>query len=283
MCLPILTGKEWMIMSKIKELFKKADMQILRLKKYIEENKDMFKSMNLKLYDANYYEYDEMKKDFPLCYKNNNEGTENSYFSMFCRDTYDLFIEWCKEQDIDFQDLQNYIGRTSSFYLYSNKHGRFVFDIHENEINWGDTIGTIYDELGYLNFRNLIEFNENGYIDEEATLLFDDSYYTEEQWIDEIIPAVNYIINEMYDDFIKEMENIKKVYEYIKNTKENQVKYFKEYLEIEEADLQDEKDKCDEEIRKRNEIIMKMPEKIRSIMNRSQLDSEDLNLILSCM
>ena len=104
-------------MSKIKELFKKADMQILRLKKYIEENKDMFKSMNLKLYDANYYEYDEMKKDFPLCYKNNNEGTENSYFSMFCRDTYDLFIEWCKEQDIDFQDLQNYMVGLFSIFM----------------------------------------------------------------------------------------------------------------------------------------------------------------------
>ena len=87
----------------------------------------------------------------------------------------------------------------------------------------------------------------------------------------------------MYDDFMKEIEDIIKVYEYIKDTKDNQVEYFKEYLEWNEADLQYEKDKENAEMLKRIEIISKMPEKIHSIMQRSALDSDDLSVVLGCM
>lgn len=34
---------------------------------------------------------------------------------------------------------------------------------------------------------------------------------------------------------------------------------------------------------KRKEIISKMPQKIHAIMNRSALDSDDLNIVLGCM
>lgn len=87
----------------------------------------------------------------------------------------------------------------------------------------------------------------------------------------------------MYNDFMKEIEDVKKVYKYIKDTKDNQVEYFKEFLEWNEDDLQYEKDKRDKEMAKRKEIISKMPEKIHTIMNRSALDSDDLNIVLGCM
>ena len=86
----------------------------------------------------------------------------------------------------------------------------------------------------------------------------------------------------MYDDFIKEITDVKKVYEYIKDIKENQVEYFKKYLEFYESELQEEKNKCDRENAKRIEIIMKMPETIRNIMMRSALDSDDLAVVLGC-
>ena len=44
-----------------------------------------------------------------------------------------------------------------------------------------------------------------------------------------------------------------------------------------------EKDKENAEMLKRTEIISKMPEKIHSIMQRSALDSDDLNVVLGCM
>ena len=50
-----------------------------------------------------------------------------------------------------------------------------------------------------------------------------------------------------------------------------------------EEDLQCEKDKKEKEIAKRKEIISKMPEKIRPIMYRSALDSDDLSLVLTCI
>ena len=94
--------------------------------------------------------------------------------------------------------------------------------------------------------------------------------------------AVN-IVDEMYNDFMKEIEDVKKVYEYIKDTKDNQVEYFKEFLEWNEDDLQYEKDKRDKEMAKRKEIISKMPEKIHAIMNHSALDNDELNIVLDCM
>ena len=129
----------------------------------------------------------------------------------------------------------------------------------------------------------MLEFDNEGNVDEEESFKCNEDYYTREEWIEELKPALLYIVDEMYDDFMKEIEDVKKVYEYIKDTKDNQVEYFKEYLEFYEADLQDEKDKRDREMAKRKEIISKMPERIHIIMNRSALNSDDLNIVLGCM
>ena len=103
------------------------------------------------------------------------------------------------------------------------------------------------------------------------------------EWIYELKPAIRYIIEEMYDDFVKEVADIIKVYEYIKDTKDNQVEYFKEWLKFYEDELAEEKRKADKESEKRLNIIAKMPEKVHNIMKRSALDSEDLDVVLGCM
>lgn len=257
-------------MREIKELVAKANEQCKRIKDYIAENEGMFDLMNLKLYDASSYEYKDMIKDFPLCYADNEEYSENSYFCRFYESTYDQFMDWCAEEKIDFRAMCHHIGRTSSFYLYDKD--KELVQREYGKINWSWTMYNIFNKLGYSNYCQLIEFDNEGNVDEEESFKYNEDYYTREEWIEELKPALLYIVNEMYNDFLEEFEDVKKVYEYIKDTKDNQVEYFKEWLEIYEADLQEEKDKRDKEMAKRNEI-----------MNRSALNSDDLNIVLSCM
>lgn len=263
-------------MMEIKEMMKKANEQCMRIKNYIIENEDMFSSMNLKLYDASFYECEDMAEDFPLCYADNEERIETSYFYRFCEATYDQFTDWCAEEKIDFRTMCHHIGRTSSFYLYDKE----LVQRENGRINWSWTVYNIFYELGYPNYYRLLEFDNEGNVDEEESFKYNEDYYTKEEWIEELKPALQYIIDEMYDDFMKEIEDVKKVYEYIKDTKDNQVEYFKEYLEFYETNLQGEKDKRDKEMAEGKEIIVKMPKKIRSIMNRSGLDNGDLKVVL---
>lgn len=266
-------------MTEIKELITKANEQCKRIKDYITDNAAMFEPMNLKLYDASYYEFDEMSKDFPLCYNENKDRSCGyTYFYDFCEDAWDQFLEWCKEEKINFGNMRHNIGFTSSFYLYEKE----LVERDHGKINWSWTMWNIFNELGYTNYESMVEFDSNGNVDEEKTFSYESQYYTREEWIEEVKPALRYIINEMYDNFIKEIADVKNVYEYIKGVKDNQVEYFKEYLEFYESELQDEKDKCNRENAKRVEIIMKMPETIKNIMMRSALDSDDLSVVLEC-
>lgn len=74
-----------------------ANKQCNRIKNYIKEHEDMFNAMDLKLHDASYYECEDMKNDFPLCYADNKDPIESSYFYMFCDSTYNQFMDWCEE------------------------------------------------------------------------------------------------------------------------------------------------------------------------------------------
>lgn len=202
-------------MAEIKELVAKANEQCKRIKDYIAENEGMFDSMDLKLHDASFYEYRNMEKEFPLCYADNEECSENSYFYRFCNSTYDQFTDWCAEEKIDFRAMCHHIGRTSSFYLYDKD----LVQRENGRINWSWTMYNIFNELGYSNYYQLLEFDNEGNVDEEESFKCNEDYYTREEWIEELKPALQYIVDDMYDDFIREIEDVKKVYEYIKDTK----------------------------------------------------------------
>lgn len=259
----------------IEVLINKANEQCQSIRKFIEENSGMFDDMNLKLHDANWYEYDGMETDFPLCYSNRGY-TYYSYFNQFCENEWIAFDDWCKDEGINFNKMKHNIGRSSSFYLYEKE----LVQRDRNGINWSYTIGNIFDELGYQNYYQLVEFDNNGNIDKEKTFDYESDYYTREEWIEELRPALQYIIDEMYDDFMAEIEDVKNVYNYIKYVKENQVELFKEYLSFKEDDLQEEKKRREKKIAARNEVVEKFPEKIRKIMERSGLDKDDLEKIL---
>lgn len=266
-------------MTEIKELVKKANAQCKRIKDYITENEEMFDSMDLKLHDASFYQYKDMENDFPLCYADSERNTENSYFYQFCESSYEQFIEWCEEQGIDFSKICHHINRTSQFYLYDKD----LIQRDRGKIEFGWTMDTIFNEFVCTNYYQMIEFNDDGFIDEEKSFEYNKEYFTREEWIEELKPILEYIISDMYNDFMGEIEDVKNVYEYIQDTKENQVEYFKDFLEWHEENLRYEKDKADKEEEKRVEIIDKMPQKVRKIMKYSALDSEELNVVLECM
>jgi hypothetical protein len=262
-------------MTNIEELIKKANNECKRIKNHIVDNRGMFDSMTLKLYTACEYGCKGMEEDFPLCYADNQTRKGDWYFYMFCEWSYDQFLEWCISEGIDFSRMAHYIGRSSQFYLYLNE----LVHRRRGRIDWSLTMCNISD-LGDL---CLVEFDEHGLIDLVKSSKSIGEYDIEEEWEQEFKLELEYIISKMYDDFLNEIKDVDKVYGYIKDFKDNQVKYFKAYLSKNEAALQDEKNRENAEAAKRAEIIEKMPEGIRSAMKRSALNSEDLNEVLSCI
>lgn len=205
-----------MLTNTTKETIKQAKQALNDLFNYIKENDDALTNYtDLKLHDASYYSCVEMQKNFPLCYENDNKYSEYSYFYQFCEDSYDQFTDYLKENGIDFYKTVDYIGRTSKFYCFSG-HDRDAETIINN---------FIYDEYG-----DIFEIT-NG--------KFSFSHY---YGVAEIINDLEYFVKNAVNDFKAKTADAITIYNYIKDFKENQIEYFKEYLTFYEDDLQAEKD-----------------------------------------
>ena len=221
------------------ELLAKVNEEVKKVADYLKENEDMFDMMDLKLHKASFYDYE---RDFPLCYKDDEEST-NGYnnFYYFCEDNYNMFVEDLKENfNIDFEKMRKQVGRTSKFYLadwIETTHCRL--DI-ENTIN-----ALLYDKYAYsLNYTE---------INEDCKIVPYGEYTEEDEELENIIG--------FYDWFIEEIKDIKTVYDIIKNFKDNQVEYFKEYLENEEERLQCDIDEEIAEEKEKEEIVNQIKDK----------------------
>lgn len=197
---------------------------------YLEEINDVYNEpMNLKLHDVNYYCYKDMKEDFPLCYKNNKDD----YFSFFCEDSYEMFLEWCYEENIDFEKMMARVDRTSNFYL-TNIHDVSIEYILYNLLDnvYGGYYGCIYAK-GSI---NILDNN-----------------------LEDVQDELEYICTDFYNDVKEYFEDAIKVYDYIKDFKENQIEYFKDFLSIYEEDLkykEEEENKCMNEFNNNIESII---------------------------
>lgn len=201
----------------------KANGELKRVLDFIEENIDAFSPMDLKLHEASFYDYSE---DFPLC------AEKKDLFYDFCELEYETFTEWCKEECIDFDKMIHHIGRTSSFYLHNliDKNMDYVLYNIINE----------YGCWWYCEYFSI----ENGIIVDTDI----------EDYEDETIEALEYIVYELYDDFVNGCADMLKVYSYIKDFKDNQVDNFKLYLEdIESCLLADLK--AEEEAKEKSKKI----------------------------
>jgi len=204
----------------MKNKIKNANIEIQKVITYIEENRDMFDSMNLKLHEASYYSYSKLEQDFNLL---TDDGLD--YFYRFCDDSFRMFEEDLKESyNIDFRKYQFQLGRTSSFYL----HDRNIVDITARKFSYADTIY----QLLYKSYTSnvYISLDDDGIINSESTMKELETTDNED-YINIINDELDYITDNLYSDLIDYITDIEIIYDYIKLFKENQVKYFKEYLE----------------------------------------------------
>lgn len=221
----------------LKQKIEKANEQIKRLKEWYKERQYCFELMDLKLHDCSYYAYGKMEEDFPLCTENNT----TDYFYNFCNQSYYLFKVELAHEGINFCKMVHYLGRTSSFWL----HDRNTFQMTGRgyEINWHDTMCNIGNEadyacIGYLSY------------DDYGMVIGIDEEYPEESNIE-----LNWLIEDMYTYITNEFEGVVYVGEKIKDFKDNQVEYFKEYLKNEEEYLRLQKEEQELEEETCNELI----------------------------
>lgn len=191
---------------------KKANKQLKKVMRFLQENEKVFSMMDLKLHDVSYYCFTDFTKDFPTLYKESQEMYYDDIFSSFCNYEYDCMIEYFGENDIAYNP--EYIGRTSKFYLskYVSISCRCPYSI--------DFQQSIYDllyENGYT-CDCMPDITENGLID------------ITDKYINDCYTNIDYIASgDFFKDVKKQLSDCIKAYEYIADFKNNQVEYFKDF------------------------------------------------------
>lgn len=205
-------------------MINKANENLNKAIQIFQDNEKAFSSMNLKLHDASYYAWS-AKEDYPEI-----EDDMTDIFYLFCEVSYDQMLEYFEEQGYDFEN-RSYIGHTSSFYLDKGYQFDRISDM---------------DNLLY----NVIE--KNGYAYDITPEIKDGKLDETDEWFDETSENIQYIASdEFLEDLNKDISPIIGMYEYIKDFKENQVEYFKEFLEYKREEIlyeKEQKEKHDLEV-----------------------------------
>lgn len=250
----------------MKTLAKKANEQIQRIKEWYEEHESAFEYMDLKLHDVSYYCCSKMVTEFPLCYAN-DRNDEYSYFYLFCDDEYRCMNEFLADNHkIKFNDFWHQLGRTSSFYL----HNQDVFKFERHQINWYWTMNGIVSEIYGTYYGNYTEFDENGDVNLAGSLAYIEANYSDKEGAMESLKnELEWLATEMFDDVQEYFADMFVVYDYIKNFKENQVEYFKEWLQFYEDEHAEEKRKEMEREIQRQSLIAKFENPaLREVLNK---------------
>lgn len=146
------------------------------------------------------------------------DGKEaDSLFDIFCQDAFNTFRDMSFEDlkiFLDFNDIADYIGRTSSFYLtkmhnnYKDKYATALYEIA------GDLLSDV--ELKIENDMIKVDF--------DRTMEFYDEDY-ERLYLD-----LMYIINGLVEHVESILADVKMVYNYIVDFKQRQKEMFTEYV-----------------------------------------------------
>ena len=210
-----------------------ANVEFTKVVNYIKENIEMFESMNLKLHHAAVMDFSK----YPLCQKYQEKYKDFDLFQDFCNINYDMVIEDLKENhNIDFQKMQNHIGRTSSFYLYD-----FYATTYNRELQIDEMIYNFYNRyIDCDDFQDLT-INDNLQLEIEfQTFDIENNYNYDKDDMEEISNHLDYFIEDFYNDFINHCKDIEIIYNIIKDYKDNQVEYFEGYLQNFEEELQEQ-------------------------------------------
>lgn len=178
---------------------------------YLKENEDKWNEyMNLKLHDIYGVNCDFEHNDATVHF---DEEFLNEEFYVYCDMEYDSFIKWCREEGIEFNELRDNVGRTSSFYLgkiHNNFKDKYIVALAEavDEFNMSDLgFNMVGDKI-----RPILEIENN------------------DTDIEDIVNEMLMLTECIYDNLKYKLEDIIKVYDYIHDFKENQVENFKEFV-----------------------------------------------------
>ncbi len=204
--------------STIEQVIECANSKLYKAQELLAETEHMWnKYMDLKLHDA--CGMTVFIKDIAggkVTIELDGEEAD-SLFDIFCQDAFSTFQDMSFEDlkiFLDFNDMADYIGRTSSFYLttmhndYKNKYITALYEIAN-------------DLLSDIELKM-----ENGMIkvDFDRTMEFYDEDY-ERLYLD-----LTYIINGLVEHVESILADVKMVYDYIENFKKEQKEMFTEYV-----------------------------------------------------
>jgi hypothetical protein len=189
-----------------------AEEALNRCYKRLKENEKKWnESLNLKLYDC--FGMNEIETDFGKIVL--NDDVASSAFYTFCELSYDNMLEDLKENDnINFVDIADYIGRTSSFYIgkaHNDYKDKFTVALAELSDTWRETLVEHLETENGFTIRDDVDLNGE-----------DDA----EQYMNDMLDIAQNVEREFEEAF----HEIEVVYDYITNFKENQVEYFKDYV-----------------------------------------------------
>ena len=209
-------------MKNFKALVKKANIEMEKLVKFLEEHPGLYNGRNLKLYDISWNP--KLQDKWNLT----DEQYDNLFY-RYCELEYDLFIEWMKDEGIN-KNVMNYWGRTSTFDLTngiietdrrSNLDYRMtVYNVLYNNITDSNDIDCIIDDDGKIKMELITKYCKEG----------------NKRWLDENIcdlkECLVYISSgEMYNDFINDMQDSIEIDKYLTSFMESQVANFDEFIQ----------------------------------------------------
>lgn len=204
-----------------KSMIKAANVELEKVSEWLKQNNELFKYQNLKLYGIAWNT--DLQEKYNLTDKQYSE-----LFYMFCADSYRIFLEDMKEENI--KDTRNYLGKTSSFNLdkkymanYTYNHGidfkMFIYNMCYDYCSIWQNIDEIINDKQKIDLATLTEYIKH--IDKDWL----------ENDIKELKIALNYIATELMYDIEKEFADSKWINDYITEFKENQVGMFMFYIE----------------------------------------------------
>lgn len=195
--------------------------ELERCTKLLKENEEAWNEyMDLKLHYASTENVDFEHNGATVTF---SDKEQNDWFYRFCESEYDSFIGWCEEDGLDFNKLRDNVGRTSSFYLgklHNREKDKYLValceavDFNNSWLEFKEVDGVIKldEEKTNKNFEGRAE---------DTLAEFD---------IEQMVNDMLDLAETVYNDLNNKLEDIIKVYDYIKSFKENQVENFKNYV-----------------------------------------------------
>lgn len=205
-------------MTNFKNIYEEFKPQIEKLnrqfKKLQKHTKDLGYT-NLKLYDVSFYV--------------GNDEKLLKHFENYCHSEYEYFNDWLQENNLKIEQ----IGRTSSFYFYSDEspYNFYDFDIYDMKED-----ENIFDTLGY------------GLESELETLFISDDFYQayynlendccidllDSEDLEDLEIELDNAIEELEEylhAYYKQIKAVKRAYKWLETYKKYQVESFKDFVE----------------------------------------------------